>query len=74
MRLIVANRLSQSRLIANLKQRRSNVASHEADLAGIVEGLNETQGHGQSLALDYALALARAETAWLDSTLERLLS
>lgn len=74
MRLIVADCLSQSRLIANLQQRRSNVADHEADLAGVVEGINEAEGYGQRLALDYALALARAETAWLDSTLERLLS
>jgi DNA-binding PadR family transcriptional regulator len=72
MRLIVANCLSQSRLIAHLQQRRSNVAGHEADLAASAERLQEAAGYGRRLAHDYALALARAETAWLDSTLERL--
>jgi len=72
MRLILANNLSRSGLIAHLQQRRSDVAGHQTRLAGVVKTLDETEDSGQHLALDYAVAVARAETAWLDSMLERL--
>jgi len=72
MRLMLANNLSRSGLIAQLQQRRSDVAGHQIRLAGVVKTVDETEDSGQHLALDYALAVARAETAWLDSMLERL--
>jgi DNA-binding PadR family transcriptional regulator len=73
MRLILASNLSRPGLIAHLRQRRTAVAGHEARLAGVAKTLDAARDAGQHLALDYALAVARAETAWLDSTLERLL-
>ena len=72
MRLILANSLSRSRLIAHLQQRRSDVAAHQARLRGVAGALHATGDSKQHLALDYALAVARAERTWLDSTLEGL--
>jgi hypothetical protein len=41
-------------------------------LARVVKGQDETTDLGQHLVLDYGLAVANAEAAWLDRTLERL--
>ena len=72
MRLLLADSHSPARLSAHLRQRREQVATHHARL---VEGL-ETPGTrlnpGQQLARDYGLALATAELAWLDITLDWL--
>jgi PadR family transcriptional regulator AphA len=72
MTLILANSLSRSGLIAHLEQRRSDVAAHQARLGGVSGTLDGMRDSGQHLALDYALAVASAEKAWLDSTLERV--
>jgi PadR family transcriptional regulator AphA len=72
MRLILASNLSQEGLIAHLKQRRSQIAAHHATLEQRAKELYERGDSGQHLALDYGLAVAMAELAWLDRTLERL--
>jgi len=72
MRLILANNFSHTGLISHLQQRRSQVAVHRATLKQIAEALDGTMDSGQRLAFGYGLALATAELAWLDSTLEQL--
>ena len=72
MRLILANNFSHTGLISHLQQRRSQVAVHCATLNQIAEAMNGTIDPGQRLAFAYGLALATAELAWLDSTLEQL--
>ena len=71
MRLILAGSFSQARLVAHLQQRRDQVTAHHVALEQTVEALDEGADL-QRLALDHALALATAELAWLDSTLNRL--
>jgi PadR family transcriptional regulator AphA len=72
MRLILASHGSLSELIGQLGQRRSEVASHQSALqrAGVQD--EQTGDLGRRLALDYGLAVACAELAWLDATLQRL--
>jgi PadR family transcriptional regulator AphA len=72
MRLILADNLSQAGMIAQLYQRRAEVAAHRAVLVENVSIADDTGGEGQLLALEYGLALASAELAWLDGTLDRL--
>jgi DNA-binding PadR family transcriptional regulator len=71
MRLILAGSFSQARLVAHLQQRRNQVTAHQATLEQTAEALDE-EADLQRLALDYGLALAITELAWLDSTLNRL--
>jgi DNA-binding PadR family transcriptional regulator len=71
-RLILADNLSSGRLVRHLEQRRSQVKSHRTVLKQATDTLNRQEDRGQYLALDYGLALADAELAWLDRTLERL--
>lgn len=72
MRLILADNLSQAGLIAQLYQRRSQVAAHRAALAEDAQNADDRVAENQRLALEYGLALASAELAWLDGTLQRL--
>jgi DNA-binding PadR family transcriptional regulator len=72
MRLVLADNLSNAGLIAQLYQRRAQVATHRTDLEHMVKELDDQISSGQRLALDYGLALATTELAWLDSTLNRL--
>jgi DNA-binding PadR family transcriptional regulator len=72
MRLILADNLSQAGLITQLYQRRAQIAEHRAALEENTRIANDRVNSGQRLALEYGLALAAAELAWLDSTLERL--
>ncbi len=72
MRLILASNLAPADLQAHLEQRRSEVARcHGALERGIAE-LDAETDLGQRLALDYGLAVARSELAWLDSALAGL--
>jgi DNA-binding PadR family transcriptional regulator len=71
-RLILADNLSARRLAKHLEQRRSQVADHRMVLKQATDKLDRKGDQGQYLALDYGLALADAELAWLDRTLERL--
>jgi DNA-binding PadR family transcriptional regulator len=72
MRLILADNFSTANLIAHLQQRRAQVATYRATLKQTVWAADEKTDLKQHLALDYGLALATAELAWLDSTLNRL--
>jgi DNA-binding PadR family transcriptional regulator len=72
MRLMLASNFSHAGLIAYLEQRRSQVKVQRAALEQVTRAQDETTDLGQHLALDYGLAVAIAELAWLDRTLERL--
>ena len=72
MRLILADNLSQAGLIAQLYQRRSQITANRAALENSTTLTDDRANSGQRLALEYGLALANAELAWLDSTLDRL--
>jgi PadR family transcriptional regulator AphA len=72
MRLLLADSHSHARLSVYLQQRRAQVATHHAALVRGLESPSTTLNLGQHLALDYGLALATAELAWLDTTLDRL--
>lgn len=72
MRLILADNLSQAGLITQLYQRRSQIAAYCAALEQNATLTGGRANSGQRLALEYGLALANAELAWLDSTLNRL--
>ena len=72
MRLLLADNLSQAGLIAQLYQRRAQIAVHRAALEESARIADDGASKGQRLALEYGLALATAELAWLDSTLDRL--
>jgi len=72
MRLMLASSFSHAGLIAHLKQRRSQVEVQCATLEQVTRAQDETTDLGQRLVLDYGLAVAPAESAWLDRTLERL--
>lgn len=72
MRLSLAGSFSSECLIAHLRQRQARVAAHYAALTEIPERPAESP-EIQHLMLDYGLALAAAELAWLDSTLDRLM-
>jgi DNA-binding PadR family transcriptional regulator len=72
MRLILADNFSQVGLITQLSQRRAQITAHRADLEKKAELAVDRVNSGQRLALEYGLALATAELAWLDSALDRL--
>lgn len=71
MRLILAGNLSQAGLIAYLQQRRTQVAAHQHAIAQTAQMMDDGLDLGERLAFDYGLAVASAELAWLDSTLEQ---
>jgi len=71
--LILANSSPRAGLIAHLQQRRSQVAIHRAALAQMIDAPGKEVNLKEHLALDYGLALAAAELAWLDNTLNRFL-
>lgn len=72
MRLLLAGSYPHTRFMANLQQRRAQVGAHYEALEQAVEAREDRTDLGLPLALDYGLALATAELAWLDLTLERL--
>jgi len=72
MRLIVADNFSHAGLVAQLHQRRAQVAAHRAALERAAGSRNHEVVWGRQLALDYGKALATTELAWLDNALERL--
>lgn len=72
MRLLLADSHSRARLSAHLQQRRAQVTTHRATLAGGLQTPGAGPSLGQQLALDYGLAVATAELAWLDSALAQL--
>lgn len=74
MRLILAENLSRSALIAELYQRRAQIATYRAALEDNTRPADDGADSVQRMALEYGLALANAELAWLDTALDRLLA
>ena len=74
MRLILAEHLSRPELIAHLQQRHSQVSAQRTALKQTAEAMggDENVDLGERLALEYGVAMATAELAWLDHTLDRL--
>lgn len=72
MRLLLASNFSHGGLVAQLQQRRAQVAAHYDDLyqgAGMPQARDNP---GRILAMDYGLAMATAEQSWLDRVLGEL--
>jgi DNA-binding PadR family transcriptional regulator len=72
MRLLLAESFPPANLAEYLRQRRAQVAAHQAELVRITQTLPTGTDLGLNLALNYGLDLASAEIAWLDSTLDKL--
>jgi len=72
MRLILTSNYSPAGLIAHLQQRRSEVAGYQLVLEQTAAALDGGADLGQRLALDYGMAIARSELAWLDRTLNQM--
>ena len=72
MRLVLADSHTRPILSAHLQQRREQVASHHEALANRLKAPAPGPNLGQQLAVDYGLALATAELAWLDTALDQL--
>jgi DNA-binding PadR family transcriptional regulator len=72
MRLVLASNLSPTGLVAYLQQRRAQVNAHQMELEETTGGTDERMDLGERLALDYGLAVANAELAWLDRMLTSL--
>jgi DNA-binding PadR family transcriptional regulator len=69
MRLFLADNFPPTSLRAHLRQRRSQVAAHQAELAKMIEVIDEGSELGLLMAMEYGSALAEAELNWLDGTL-----
>ena len=72
MRLILASNLSYDRLITHLEQRQTQVTTHQLALEENAGTMEEGADLGDRLALEYSLAVASAELAWLDRTIKRM--
>jgi DNA-binding PadR family transcriptional regulator len=72
MGLILVGNLAQDRLAAHLEQRRQLVAEHHSALELVFQDLGKRVNKGQRMAIEYGLATANVELAWLDRTLALL--
>jgi hypothetical protein len=72
MRLVVASNLPETGVYDYLAHRRDQVASSRPRVEQALVAMGDDGDLGQYLTLDYGLALAEAELAWLDRTLGRL--
>jgi DNA-binding PadR family transcriptional regulator len=72
MGLITVGNLARDRLAAHLDQRRQLVSDHHSALELVLQDLGEQINQGQRMAIEYGLATANAELAWLDCTLAQL--
>jgi PadR family transcriptional regulator AphA len=72
MRLLLAGTFSHQTLQEHLAQRRAQVAEQRTALERAVRNETEVTHLKQHLAVDYGLALADAELAWLDGILSQL--
>jgi DNA-binding PadR family transcriptional regulator len=71
MRLALVGAFSPARLTAHLEQRRKQVSAHLVALEQNIESLDGA-ADTQRLIFEYGMALAAAESEWLDGALERL--
>jgi PadR family transcriptional regulator AphA len=69
MRLFLADCLPPTSLRAHLRQRRNQVAAHQAELTNMIKLMDEGEDMGLLMAMEYGSALAEAELNWLDNTL-----
>ena len=72
MRLFLAGSLPHVNLVSQLRQRRTQVAEYRCVLQETAGTFVEEINFEQGLALDYGLAIAAAEIAWLDRALARI--
>jgi DNA-binding PadR family transcriptional regulator len=72
MHLILAGDSAQTGLVAHLRQRRESVAAHHSDLKQAIDELGEQVSSGERAAIEYGLAIASAELAWLEGKLNQL--
>jgi DNA-binding PadR family transcriptional regulator len=72
MGLITLGNLAEHKLAAHLMQRRQLVADHHLALELVLQDLGERVNQGQGMAIEYGLATANAELAWLDRMLAQL--
>ncbi|HEC35376.1 MAG TPA: PadR family transcriptional regulator [Anaerolineae bacterium] len=72
MRLILAGSFSHTGLVSLLHQRRSQVAAYRTAMEQALALMDEAADLGQRLTLEYGLAVANAELAWLDRVLDRV--
>jgi PadR family transcriptional regulator AphA len=72
MRLVLASNLSPEQLITHLEQRQMQVTAHRLALEENAGGMDEDADLGDRLALEYSLAVASAELAWLDRTIKSI--
>ena len=70
--LSLAGNLPETELHDYLEKRREQVASRKPGIEQALRAASEEVDLGQHLTLDYGLALADAELAWLDRTLAHL--
>jgi len=72
MHLILAGDATSDGLTGHLRQRREAVAAHRSALEQAIEGLGEQASAGELVAIEYGLAIANAELAWLEGKLNQL--
>ena len=72
MHLLQTGTVPSSKLMAHLEQRQAQVAARRSDLKQRLGRLEASADLGRCLTLEYGLALATAELAWLGKTLARL--
>ena len=72
MRLILAGDSTSDGLNEHLRQRQEAVAAHHSALEQAIEELGEQASAGELVAIEYGLAIANAELAWLEGKLNQL--
>lgn len=72
MHLILTGNDRSDRLPGYLEQRKEAVLAHRASLAQATEALENHVSAGEKVAIDFGLAIAEAELAWLDAHLAPL--
>jgi hypothetical protein len=72
MHLILAGDATHSELASHLRRRCEAVVDHYSALEQAVEELGEQASQGELVAIEYGLAIARAEMVWLEDKLAYL--
>lgn len=72
MRLLLSEQLPHEGLVTHLRTRREEVSTHLAVLEKMQSEMESKDNIGQQLVLNYGIAVAAAEIAWLDDRLNSL--
>jgi DNA-binding PadR family transcriptional regulator len=72
MQLIMASHYAPDRLIALMRQRRTEVARQQQELTTSSAQKGTAKDVGERMAVEYALSVADSELAWLDRELGRI--